>query len=82
MNLNEAFGDLISEKSLLERVIRQKKTQLRGLCGSSIAFILSDCFKKGNITLMIALSDRERAAYLYNELQSILNTNQVHFFPD
>ncbi|MFN5183726.1 MAG: transcription-repair coupling factor [Bacteroidota bacterium] len=78
----EIFSELIEVKALEEKFNYQKKTQISGLCGSSFAFILCDLFKRNQRTFLVVLSDKEDSAYLFNELQSLLKSNQTHYFPE
>lgn len=60
----------------------QKNTSFSGLKGSSIAFIVAEAFKKLQKNSLIVVSDKEKAAYLFNDLQSLLPENQVLFYPE
>ena len=82
MNLIDEFGDLLEDKSLTATFEQNSKTQIKGLCGSSVAFIVANSFKNHERTFLLILSDRENSAYIFNELQSLVNTNQVHYFPE
>lgn len=60
----------------------QKNTTFSGLKGSSIAFIIADSFHKYPQKTMVVLTDKEKAAYLFNDLQSLLDEKQVLFYPE
>ena len=76
------FSEFLSKKPLENAILNGKFTQLYGLRGSSIAFLCASLFKNHPKTILLICADKERSAYLYNELQSIINLNQVHYFPD
>ena len=60
----------------------QKNTAFVGLKGSSIAFIIAESFLKAPEKMMLIASDKEKAAYLLNDLQSLINEDQVLFYPE
>jgi transcription-repair coupling factor (superfamily II helicase) len=82
VNLSDVFSDLISNKALTEIYKKEKLTQISGLCGSSFSFVISNFFKSNKGTIILVLSDKEKSAYLFNELQSILGISQIHYFPE
>ena len=83
VNPLEAFRGFIFQKSLERAVSEKKITQLNGLRGSSFSFILSALFKESAVgPCLVLCTDKERSAYIYNELQSLLTTNQVHYYPE
>ena len=51
------------------------------LVGSSLSFVLFDIFKRTGQTLLFVEDDKERAAYLLNDLELLLGQEQVLFFP-
>lgn len=53
-----------------------------GLKGSSIAFLVANEFAKHPKKTLIVSSDREKAAYLLNDIQSLINEQQVLFYPE
>lgn len=57
------------------------KLHLKGLIGSSVAFISNSIFQKLPINQLFILNDKEEAAYLFNDLESILGEENVLFFP-
>lgn len=54
---------------------------LKGLAGSSISLVASTCIIKLNRPFLFILSDKEEAAYFFNDLSNILSPDQVYFFP-
>lgn len=51
------------------------------LVGSSLSFVLFDIFKRTGQTLLFVEDDKEKAAYLLNDLELLLGQEQVLFFP-
>ena len=68
---------------LIETVGDDKPANIRieGLYGSSRAMVISMVFHKTQTTHVIILPEKEDAAYLYNDLISILGEEQIFFFP-
>jgi len=60
----------------------QKSTSFLGLKGSAIAFIIANCYSRNQQSTLLIVSDKEKAAYLFNDLQSLLPDNQVLFYPE
>lgn len=60
----------------------QKNQVFSGLRGSSIAFIVASAFKKQNLNYLVIASDKEKAAYLFNDLQALIDEAKVLFFPE
>lgn len=53
-----------------------------GLRGSSFAFILNDLFQNTSSNFFIVCNDKEKAAYLLNDLQALLPEKHVLYFPE
>ncbi|MDA3893720.1 MAG: transcription-repair coupling factor [Salinivirgaceae bacterium] len=58
-----------------------QKVILKGLKGSSSAFVLGNTFSLSNKWHLVVLDDKETAAYFYNDLQNIIGNNKVEFLP-
>jgi transcription-repair coupling factor (superfamily II helicase) len=65
-----------------------KTIQLNGLTGSSYALLASRLAEKATATQLFILSDRERAAFFYNDLEKLLHdkelplpSKRVHYLP-
>ena len=52
-----------------------------GLRGSSFAFLVNDIFQNTSFNLVIVCNDKEKAAYLLNDLQTLLPEKHIHYFP-
>ena len=53
-----------------------------GLRGSSFAFLVNDIFQNTSCNLVIVCNDKEKAAYLLNDLQTLLPEKHIHYFPE
>jgi len=53
-----------------------------GLRGSSFAFLVNDIFQNSTHNLLIVCNDKEKAAYLLNDLQTLLPEKHIHYFPE
>ncbi|HWY11780.1 MAG TPA: transcription-repair coupling factor, partial [Bacteroidia bacterium] len=60
----------------------EKNSSFLGLKGSSIAFILKETFLNIPKPILIIVPDKEKAAYLFNDLQALLPDNNVLFYPE
>ena len=59
-----------------------KSIQLIGLKGSLTSVIAACTYQKSKKSIIIVRSNKEEAAYFYNDLQKLLTTEDVYFFPD
>jgi len=57
------------------------KLSFKNLFASSKSFVISNFFEKSRITNLVILNDKEEAAYLYNDIISLIGEEQVLFFP-
>lgn len=55
---------------------------ISGLRGSSFAFLINDLFQNTNKNYVIVCNDREKAAYVLNDLQALLPEKHIHYFPE
>ncbi len=69
-------------KSLVQALAeRQAVVSLKGLKGSSVAMVLGATFRLQQRPMVLVEADMESAAYLYNDLQTILGTADIEFMP-
>ena len=59
-----------------------KIRQLSGFNGSALSFFIASYFTKSRNSCILVTSDKETAAYLFNDLEAILPENRILFFPD
>lgn len=59
----------------------RQKSQMTGLVGSSLSFVVHSLFKKAELPFLILFSNKEEAAYYLNDLEQLINTEDVLFYP-
>ena len=68
--------------------LKQKNVNLNtnvffsGLRGSSFAFLVNDLFQNTSSNFFIVCNDKEKAAYLLNDLQALLPEKHIYYFPE
>ncbi|MCF8423205.1 MAG: transcription-repair coupling factor [Bacteroidia bacterium] len=55
---------------------------MSGLRGSSFAFLVNDLFQNTSSNFFIVCNDKEKAAYILNDLQALLPEKHIHYFPE
>nr|WP_026725945.1 transcription-repair coupling factor [Flavobacterium sasangense] len=74
--------DKSSKIALLESTFAaRQKSQMTGLVGSSLSFVAHSLFKKSELPFLILFSNKEEAAYYLNDLEQLINTEDVLFYP-
>jgi transcription-repair coupling factor (superfamily II helicase) len=80
--INEIYAASAKVNYLSEVVKnRDSKTQITGLTGSSLSFIIHKLFVKSELPLLLILQDKEEAAYYLNDLEQLINDQDVLFYP-
>lgn len=81
--LSSAFAELKGVKSLVKLLQSEKNEviSLKGLKGSSVAMVLGAAFRQQSGMMVVVESDMESAAYLYNDLQTLIGKADVEFLP-
>ena len=59
----------------------QNKIHLQGLIGSSLSFVIENCFKQSDLPFLCIFNDKEEAAYYLNDLEQLLGDKNVLFYP-
>jgi transcription-repair coupling factor (superfamily II helicase) len=54
---------------------------MTGLVGSSFSFVTHSLFKKSELPFLILCNNKEEAAYYLNDLEQLINTEDVLFYP-
>ncbi|MDD7915096.1 transcription-repair coupling factor [Polaribacter ponticola] len=69
--------------SQLNKQLQQDKNQIQisNLVGSSLSFVISETFKKGDKPYLLIFNDKEEAAYYLNDLEQLLGEKNVLFYP-
>lgn len=56
-------------------------TNIKGLTGSSLSFVIAEAFEKAKAPFFFVLSDKEEAAYYLNDLEQLIGEKDVLFYP-
>ena len=59
----------------------ESKTHLKNLVGSSLSIVISEAFKTAEKPFLIVFDDKEEAAYYLNDLEQLINSKDVLFYP-
>lgn len=59
----------------------RQKSQMTGLVGSSLSFVMHSLFKKAELPWLILFNNKEEAAYYLNDLEQLINSEDVLFYP-
>ncbi len=60
---------------------RGQKIHAKGLIGSALSFLIQGAFKKSEHPFLLLFHDKEEAAYYLNDLESLVNKEDVLFYP-
>jgi len=75
---NGKFWDELKQK----QVNFNTNVFISGLRGSSFAFLINDLFQNTHSNFFIVCNDKEKAAYILNDLQALLPEKHLHYFPE
>lgn len=60
---------------------RENKLHIKGLVGSSLSFVTTPLFRLTQLPFLLILKDKEEAAYYLNDLEQLIGTDDVLFYP-
>ncbi|WP_034060857.1 transcription-repair coupling factor [Lacinutrix jangbogonensis] len=60
---------------------KTNKTHLKGLVGSALSFVIYESFKTADKPFLLVFNDKEEAAFYLNDLEQLVNTKDVLFYP-
>jgi transcription-repair coupling factor (superfamily II helicase) len=80
MILNKQLEGIFDSK--LSTLNLQKNQWFQGLNGSSLSFLIQSIFLNIHKNCLVIASDKEKAAYLLNDLDALLAESRVLFFPE
>ena len=63
------------------RTVKASALRIKGLTGSLDSVLFASVYKSTRATHVIILHDKEEAAYVFNDLQNLLGSKEVLFFP-
>jgi transcription-repair coupling factor (superfamily II helicase) len=72
-----------SEKigQIADNFASRKKINVTGLVGSSVSYVVEALFNQSELPFLLLFNDKEEAAYHLNDLETLLNKNDVLFYP-
>ena len=67
----------------LRNSIAQKENNihLKGLYGSAKSFVIEKLFKENIHNILWILESKENASYHYNDIESLISSNELYFLP-
>ncbi|MBP1840428.1 transcription-repair coupling factor [Formosa algae] len=81
-NLLQTFAQTLQTQNLQLAISKsESKTVLKGLVGSSFSLVIAEVFKYAEKPFLLIFNDKEEAAYYLNDLEQLLNTKDVLFYP-
>ncbi|MFC2132710.1 CarD family transcriptional regulator, partial [Bacteroidota bacterium] len=84
---NKEIINLFSERKELAEISNllasneRKPVSLKNLSGSASSMLIISLFNNNPGPYLLVLNDREEAAYVYNDINSMLGEKKVYFFP-
>lgn len=85
MNISEIINAYQKSENLsrLNNYLNEhNRVSLRGLLGAQTAFVAVAAYKLTKSPMLLVADDKEEAAYLQNDISTILSGAEVLFFPD
>jgi transcription-repair coupling factor (superfamily II helicase) len=79
--LFDKFSQTSSQKAIEKALLKNTCTLVKGIVGSGLSFRLVTAFHKLDLNLLLVMDNAEQAAYYFNDLEQLLNTTQVFYFP-
>ncbi|MDW5290848.1 transcription-repair coupling factor [Formosa sp. PL04] len=81
-NLLQTFAQTLQTQNLQLAISKnESKTVLKGLVGSSFSLVIAEVFKYSEKPFLLIFNDKEESAYFLNDLEQLLNTKDVLFYP-
>ena len=82
-NIVNQYQKSVNVLQIIKQLQQEKNHfQMCNLVGSSLSFVIAEVFKKINKPTLLILNDKEEAAYLLNDLEQILGSKNILFYPD
>jgi len=78
---------LYKSDSIIQTIAEQSKVnedhaiQIKGIAGSIDAIIVASLYQINHQNHLVVLHDKEEAAYFHNDLQNLLGSKEILFFP-
>jgi transcription-repair coupling factor (superfamily II helicase) len=71
----------LKQKTFFFDLATVNKYKLSGVVGSALSFLSASLFNKYQAHFLLVAEDREKAAYLADDLSHLIDPSQVHYFP-
>ncbi len=82
MEIKKLFNESIVTKQLVQDITTTKQVIcLKGLVGSSLSFQIEAIFRQAELPFLLIFKDKEEAAYYLNDLETLINKEDVLFYP-
>ncbi|WP_267740629.1 transcription-repair coupling factor [Myroides injenensis] len=82
MDIKQLYRESTKTSQLLKDLNeRGRKIELKGLIGSSVSFQIEALFHSTDIPFLLIFNDKEEAAYYLNDLETLVNKEDVLFYP-
>ena len=82
VSIAQTFAQTLQLQNLQTAIAQSEtKTHLKGLVGSSFSITVSEAFKTADKPFLLIFDDKEEAAYYLNDLEQLINTKDVLFYP-
>jgi transcription-repair coupling factor (superfamily II helicase) len=76
---SDPFVQVLAEK--LKENHKDKILQIKGFAGSLDAVTIASIYHQTQKTFVLVLSDKEEAAYFFNDIKDLLAKESIHFYP-
>ena len=82
VSIAQTFAQTLQLQNLQTTIAEnQAKVHLKGLVGSSLSITISEAFKTAEQPFLLIFDDKEEAAFYLNDLEQLINTKDVLFYP-
>lgn len=81
-NIVNQYQKSVKTNQILEALQQEKNLfHVSNLVGSSLSFVISETFKQAEKPFLLIFNDKEEAAYYLNDLEQLLGSKNVLFYP-
>lgn len=83
---NIALQNIYTTSAKVDTIVKSfknnnSKINIKGLYGSATSLVLYSLFQKHHSDFLLIFSDKEEAAYYFNDFENFLTSEQLMFFP-
>ena len=82
MDIKKLYNDFEKTKKL-QTLLQNKGTKIyaKGFIGSATSFQIASLFQESEHPFLLIFKDKEEAAYYLNDLETLINKDDVLFYP-